>query len=132
MCFFVMCSFFIDPATTEIYTYCHTLSLHYALPISLRLPFLGAHPAERLEQRGDAARLAERGDAQRLDRIGIACRFDLAQQLGLDGFDIAHRHSSCSGGAAAAGIMFPQTRSEERRVGKECVSTCRSRWSPDH
>src|SRR3546814_14946133 len=23
-------------------------------------------------------------------------------------------------------------RSEERRVGKECGSTCRSRWSPDH
>src|SRR3546814_13772360 len=23
-------------------------------------------------------------------------------------------------------------RSEERRVGKECVSTCRSRWSADH
>src|SRR3546814_13765599 len=23
-------------------------------------------------------------------------------------------------------------RSEERRVGKECVSTCRSRWAPDH
>src|SRR3546814_9753418 len=23
-------------------------------------------------------------------------------------------------------------RSEERRVGKECVSTCSSRWSPDH
>src|SRR3546814_5734419 len=26
-------------------------------------------------------------------------------------------------------ILF---RSEERRVGKECVSTCRSRWSPYH
>src|SRR3546814_13423723 len=25
--------------------------------------------------------------------------------------------------------LFPN-RSEERRVGKECVSTCRSRWSP--
>src|SRR3546814_14333967 len=25
-----------------------------------------------------------------------------------------------------------QLRSEERRVGKECVSTCRSRWSPYH
>src|SRR3546814_20573999 len=25
-----------------------------------------------------------------------------------------------------------QARSEERRVGKECVSTCRSRWSPYH
>src|SRR3546814_6813786 len=30
-------------------------------------------------------------------------------------------------GAAAAA-----DRSEERRVGKECVSTCRSRWSPSH
>src|SRR3546814_10960400 len=29
--------------------------------------------------------------------------------------------------AARAGL-----RSEERRVGKECVSTCRSRWSPYH
>src|SRR3546814_18542322 len=28
----------------------------------------------------------------------------------------------------SAGMM----RSEERRVGKECVSTCRSRWSPYH
>src|SRR3546814_5433445 len=28
-----------------------------------------------------------------------------------------------------AGLFF---RSEERRVGKECVSTCRSRWSPYH
>src|SRR3546814_377876 len=26
----------------------------------------------------------------------------------------------------------PPPRSEERRVGKECVSTCRSRWSPGH
>src|SRR3546814_2154515 len=27
---------------------------------------------------------------------------------------------------------WKQKRSEERRVGKECVSTCRSRWSPYH
>src|SRR3546814_11750167 len=27
---------------------------------------------------------------------------------------------------------FTPARSEERRVGKECVSTCRSRWSPYH
>src|SRR3546814_13788895 len=25
-----------------------------------------------------------------------------------------------------------EDRSEERRVGKECVSTCRSRWAPQH
>src|SRR3546814_5548191 len=36
------------------------------------------------------------------------------------------------------GVLLPcpvstaQGRSEERRVGKECVSTCRSRWSPYH
>src|SRR3546814_13356835 len=35
-------------------------------------------------------------------------------------------------------VILPRTttrllgRSEERRVGKECVSTCRSRWSPYH
>src|SRR3546814_11055813 len=28
--------------------------------------------------------------------------------------------------------LTPCIRSEERRVGRECVSTCRSRWSPDH
>src|SRR3546814_20458688 len=28
--------------------------------------------------------------------------------------------------------IIVDTRSEERRVGKECVSTCRSRWSPYH
>src|SRR3546814_18609043 len=34
---------------------------------------------------------------------------------------------------AGAGVS-PQllARSEERRVGKACVSTCRSRWAPDH
>src|SRR3546814_17671203 len=26
--------------------------------------------------------------------------------------------------------MLDEERSEERRVGEECVSTCRSRWSP--
>src|SRR3546814_18330027 len=33
---------------------------------------------------------------------------------------------------AGFNVRFNDTRSEERRVGKECVSTCRSRWSPDH
>src|SRR3546814_11103790 len=27
-------------------------------------------------------------------------------------------------------VILPPARSEERRVGQECVSTCRSRWSP--
>src|SRR3546814_3336098 len=29
-------------------------------------------------------------------------------------------------------VVVGVVRSEERRVGKECVSTCRSRWSPYH
>src|SRR3546814_11298865 len=33
---------------------------------------------------------------------------------------------------AAMHAALASSRSEERRVGKECVSTCRSRWSPDH
>src|SRR3546814_18148398 len=35
--------------------------------------------------------------------------------------------------AALAYLQWPDpSRSEERRVGKECVSTCSSRWSPSH
>src|SRR3546814_8291562 len=33
---------------------------------------------------------------------------------------------------AARNDAMAAHRSEERRVGKECVSTCRSRWSPYH
>src|SRR3546814_5290470 len=36
------------------------------------------------------------------------------------------RQPSCAVG------VHGNSRSEERRVGKECVSTCRSRWSPYH
>src|SRR3546814_19958862 len=36
----------------------------------------------------------------------------------------------CARSRARTQPEFP--RSEERRVGKECVSTCRSRWSPYH
>src|SRR3546814_1928243 len=52
-----------------------------------------------------------------------------------------HRQRHCRGsGTGQHGLMVAlrpqrdveQDRSEERRVGKECVSTCRSRWSPYH
>src|SRR3546814_7101724 len=38
---------------------------------------------------------------------------------------------NAAGALASAAFTRPR-RSEERRVGKECVSTCRSRWSPYH
>src|SRR3546814_436506 len=37
---------------------------------------------------------------------------------------------NCHDGSEPEPIRHGQMRSEERRVGKECVSTCRSRWSP--
>src|SRR3546814_11222328 len=52
--------------------------------------------------------------------------------------DVAHPQGETaawwyrSGAARAAANGAMQGRSEERRVGKECVSTCRSRGSPYH
>src|SRR3546814_16508639 len=37
---------------------------------------------------------------------------------------------SAGGDAGLSSFVGSEIRSEERRVGKECVSTCRSRWSP--
>src|SRR3546814_20470875 len=45
--------------------------------------------------------------------------------LATGGLEVARAHTA----ARAIGLA---RRSEERRVGKECVSTCRSRWSPYH
>src|SRR3546814_11067746 len=41
------------------------------------------------------------------------------------------RSTAASDPTNLSGLILP-VRSEERRVGKECVSTCRSRWSPYH
>src|SRR3546814_3384253 len=41
-------------------------------------------------------------------------------------------HGKRSTGKYGHGAASIFGRSEERRVGKECVSTCRSRWSPYH
>src|SRR3546814_21200739 len=49
-----------------------------------------------------------------------ACRFAHAAVDALIG--LRHQHH----------LELNQIRSEERRVGKECVSTCRSRWSAIH
>src|SRR3546814_21131130 len=56
-------------------------------------------------------------------RVGIRWLFEIEEGFHLEkapqGTRLTHR-LSCSGIGS---------RSEERRVGKECVSTCRSRWS---
>ena len=37
-----------------------------------------------------------------------------------------------AGVSVLCGLLIKEDRSEERRVGKECTSWCRSRWSPYH
>src|SRR3546814_18290574 len=49
----------------------------------------------------------------------------------LDRLAATHRADE-AGLALRLQLLAPARRSEERRVGKECVSTCRSRWSPLH
>src|SRR3546814_3903832 len=44
----------------------------------------------------------------------------------------ASADAGCRSAAVRQRHRSPRQRSEERRVGKECVSTCRSRWSPYH
>src|SRR3546814_3643663 len=45
---------------------------------------------------------------------------------------VGGRHDQMLDVLILAGKARKRERSEERRVGKECVSTCRSRWSPYH
>src|SRR3546814_4865493 len=43
---------------------------------------------------------------------------------------VGRGHPPALAGGRRQGLHQHRRRSEERRVGKECVSTCRSRWSP--
>src|SRR3546814_12029072 len=65
--------------------------------------------------------------------LGVFDTLDQAGMLGLElilqrlfeGQDLRHVH-------VIQVTVVDRVRSEERRVGKECVSTCSSRWSPYH
>src|SRR3546814_16824784 len=65
------------------------------------------------------------------DRLG---EFDLDRVVGEMMLDCLKRPDRLAELLALRGVVNAeiQHRSEERRVGKECVSTCRSRWSPYH
>src|SRR3546814_14604120 len=110
-------------ATTEIYTYLHTLSLHDALPILAEQ--IGLAVARQPGGKGrrtacDAIdrRVGEPGERHRarIDRLADAAPF------------VGHR----SGERGRGQYERRAARSEERRVGKECVSTGTSRWAPYH
>src|SRR3546814_21082487 len=66
--------------------------------------------------------------------VGAAAAFGfvLARLLRSGSSANADRRWRDFAGGPSAEIGRSAGRSEERRVGKECVSTCRSRWSPYH
>src|SRR3546814_15337179 len=71
-------------------------------------------------------------DAVLRDQLRNPCSLlsDEYVQRKLSSFDHVERLFPDSGSARVGDRRGH--RSEERRVGKECVSTCRSRWSPYH
>src|SRR3546814_14473262 len=66
--------------------------------------------------------------------LGAAAGYAIGRGLGYLTFHLPMRASlSRTGdGFVALAVTLIAYRSEERRVGKECVSTCSSRWSPYH
>src|SRR3546814_11684009 len=79
-----------------------------------------ATPSRRPHARATSGRLLLRPVAGFYSAVDI---FNESKDTdGADGDGCQRHHGD-------AGIEF---RSEERSVGKECVSKCRSRWSPNH
>src|SRR3546814_18054395 len=64
---------------------------------------------------------------------GLILAFECANNIG-ENFDLAagskESHHLLSRSRRSKNHLLQFFRSEERRVGKECVSTCRLRWSP--
>src|SRR3546814_6250217 len=75
----------------------------------------------------------ELSQSERLILAFWLCRFDPVGDLGRGRLGMIHARQVRHGlGPLLAPAHRHMGRSEERRVGKECVSTCRSRWSPSH
>src|SRR3546814_14992605 len=66
--------------------------------------------------------------AVRIDGPLVANNGDVLKDAAVAGLGVALLPTFIAG--TEVGIGRLEARSEERRVGKECVSTCRSRWSP--
>src|SRR3546814_20632671 len=80
----------------------------------------------------DRGQLSEFGDQVAcLDKGGAIGNMNLVSQSGPP-LRNTHHATDCTGAAFQNAAPLCSTRTEERRVGKECVSTCRARWSPYH
>src|SRR3546814_19625892 len=91
-----------------------------------------AHVAIKVEPPRDAARLPERKQLAR--EAGGAAEIDEPDMIAraVDRLDPEGRARRSARAIVLRGHVDDYRRSEERSVGKECVSTWRSRWRPDN
>ena len=82
--------------------------------------------------RGDvvAPLIRDLGVALAMNPVGDAVRLVLSAQIAKSGPPMHGRDLHV--GDFTSGVLPAAARSEERRVGKECCTPCRSRWSPYH
>src|SRR3546814_11561390 len=100
---------------------------HAALEYIVILGIVGATAVRRLNPNQPAQAIDEALGVRELRTTRIA---PLGNEL-IDVESLPQRLETSHDRSAACGDRI-SPRSEERRVGKECVSTCRSRWSPYH
>src|SRR3546814_20060385 len=119
-----------ETTTAVSNTNVHTLSLHDALRISRSAeddvgPRRVNQPVARRIGHDEAVRPPRQEGAAKQGDGG-------SQEQGPHGARPEARPAKARQQAERPDESVRIARSEERRVGKECVSTCRSRWSPYH
>src|SRR3546814_12217141 len=110
------------PRSTRTYTLFPYTTLFRSANAIVECALASTHATEVETQSGEAAALK-----CLIKRLGNAVVHGAAAL----GMGVQNHGDWCAGTRSGAEAAF-KTRSEESRVGKESVSTCRSRWSPDH
>src|SRR3546814_20028440 len=106
-------------------------SLDYGVEDSVNVSLGGDHSPRKFDAGGlRYGQMAVNFDAQRDLDLGFG---DTSLALGAEWRNENYKIVAGEPASYAVGPYFyTEGSSEERRVGKECVSTCRSRWSPYH
>src|SRR3546814_14138646 len=104
--------------------------LHFLRQVPLTLMFVNA-AGESLFANNEAEKQCGRWNRGLRSAVSSDAGFRLPLEVAAM-FEDAMNDSADNAAAVIGRPASVRLRSEERRVGKECVSTCRSRWSPYH